>query len=279
MPELPEVESLRRILVRAIKGRRVISAEVREPRLRRAVAPDLAARIVNHTITGIGRRAKYLLIELDGDNLILMVHLGMSGSLTHRNDGAALGGLDPRHDHVSFTLDDCSLLVYNDPRRFGLMTLLSTADCPGGIAELARIGPEPLGSEFTADYLWKVSRGRAGAIKNLLMDQQVVAGVGNIYASEILFRAGVRPTRPAGRVTRVEAARIAALTPQVLREAIGDGGTTFRSYRDARGRPGRFVDRLQVYDREGKPCVLCGTLIRAVVVGQRSSYFCPHCQK
>jgi formamidopyrimidine-DNA glycosylase len=111
------------------------------------------------------------------------------------------------------------------------------------------------------------------------MDQQVVAGVGNIYASEILFRAGVRPTRPAGRVTRVEAARIAALTQQVLHEAIGDGGTTFRSYRDARGRPGRFVDRLQVYNREGKPCVLCGTLIRAVVVGQRSSYFCPRCQK
>ena len=277
MPELPEVESLRQLLAHSVVGRSFCRATVKEARLRRSVSAGLAAVICGRAIERVSRRAKYLLIEMAGGQ-VMLVHLGMSGSLTHRNDGAALGGLDPRHDHVSFTLDDCSLLVYNDPRRFGLMTLLSPAEFPG-IAELARIGPEPLGPEFTADYLWKVSRGRAGAIKNLLMDQQVVAGVGNIYASEILFRAGVRPTRPAGRVTRVEAARIAALTPQVLREAIGDGGTTFRSYRDARGRPGRFVDRLQVYDREGKPCVLCGTLIRAVVVGQRSSYFCPHCQK
>jgi formamidopyrimidine-DNA glycosylase len=277
MPELPEVESLRQILESEVVGRRVVDAAVKEARLRRAVAPDLAARIGGSAILRIGRRAKYLLIELSGDN-VLMVHLGMSGSLTYRLNGVAASGFDPRHDHVSFTLDDGSLLVYNDPRRFGLMKLLSRTELES-IEELAELGPEPFAPEFNADYLWRVTRGRTGAIKNLLMDQRVVAGVGNIYASEILFRAGVRPTRKAGRATRAELARIAAITPQVLREAIGCGGTTFRSYRDARGQPGRFVKRLRVYDREGQPCLSCATPIRAVVVGQRSSFFCPHCQK
>jgi formamidopyrimidine-DNA glycosylase len=277
MPELPEVESLRQILESEVVGRRVVSATVKESRLRRPVAPDLAARIGGSAIIRIGRRAKYLLIELSGEN-VLMVHLGMSGSLTYRLNGIATSGFNPRHDHVSFTLDDGSLLVYNDPRRFGLMKLLSRPELES-IAELAELGPEPFASEFNTDHLWRVTRGRTGAIKNLLMDQRVVAGVGNIYASEILFRAGVRPTRRAGRVTRAELGRIAAITPQVLREAIGRGGTTFRSYRDARGQPGRFVERLRVYDREGKPCPVCATTIRAVIVGQRSSFFCPRCQK
>jgi formamidopyrimidine-DNA glycosylase len=277
MPELPEVESLRQILESEVVGRRVVSAAVKEARLRRVVAPDLAARIGGSAILRIGRRAKYLLIELSGDN-VLMVHLGMSGSLTYRLNGVAASGFDPRHDHVSFTLDDGSLLVYNDPRRFGLMKLLSRAELES-IEELADLGPEPFAPEFNADYLWNVTRGRTGAIKNLLMDQRIVAGVGNIYASEILYRAGVRPTRRAGRVTRAEIGRIATITPQVLREAIGRGGTTFRSYRDARGQPGRFVKRLRVYDREGHPCLVCATPIRAVVVGQRSSFFCPRCQK
>lgn len=277
MPELPEVESLRRILARAVLGRRIVSAVVKEARLRRAVAPDLAARVAGCTIARVARRAKYLLLEFDGDR-VLMVHLGMSGSLTYRPDGGVLNGFDPRHDHVSFTLDDGSMLVYNDPRRFGLMKLFLREELDAS-AELAAIGPEPFAKEFSADYLWQVTRGRTGAIKILLMDQKIVAGVGNIYASEILFRAGVRPTRRAGRVTRAELGRIAAITPQVLREAIGSGGTTFRSYLDARGQPGRFVARLRVYDRKGQPCLVCTAPIRAVVVGQRSSFFCPHCQK
>jgi formamidopyrimidine-DNA glycosylase len=277
MPELPEVESLRRILAHDVLGRRVVSAAVKEARLRRAIAPDLTARIAGSAIARVSRRAKYLLLEFEGDN-ILMVHLGMSGSLTYRPAGAALTGFDPRHDHVSFTLDDGSLLVYNDPRRFGLMKLLTRGEL-ASIAELAGIGPEPFGSDFSAGYLWQATRGRTGAIKNLLMDQKIVAGVGNIYASEILFRAGVRPTRRAGRVTRAEVERIAAITPQVLREAIGSGGTTFRSYVDARGQPGQFVERLRVYDRAGQPCLVCTTAIRIVVVGQRSSFFCARCQK
>ena len=277
MPELPEVESLRRILARSISGRSFVAATVAEPRLRRMIAPDLAPRITGSRIQRVSRRAKYLLIELDHDR-ILMVHLGMSGSLTHRRARRDAEGFDPRHDHVTFTLDDGTWLVYNDPRRFGLMKLLRRADL-ASIAELAATGPEPFGKEFGAEYLWRLARGRKSAIKNFLMDQRIVAGVGNIYASEILFRAKIRPTRRAGKVTRVEMERIATITPQVLREAIGSGGTTFRNYRDSQGQPGRYATRLQVYDREGQPCVACTTPIRAVVVGQRSSFYCPRCQK
>jgi formamidopyrimidine-DNA glycosylase len=277
MPELPEVESLRRILARAVTGRKIVAATVREPRLRRAVAADFVSRVAGAAIANIGRRAKYLVIELDSDD-VLLVHLGMSGSLTCRPESRALDGFDPRHDHVSFELDDGSRLVYNDPRRFGLLKLIARDELEQSL-ELAGIGPEPFGKEFNPDYLWRISRGRKGAIKNLLMDQAVVAGVGNIYASEILFRAKVRPKRPAGRVTRKELDLNAAITPELLREAIGGGGTTFRSYRDARGQPGRFVDRLRVYDREGQPCLVCSTAIRAVVLGQRSSFYCPACQK
>jgi formamidopyrimidine-DNA glycosylase len=277
MPELPEVESLRRILAHSAIGRTVVAAVVREPRLRRTVAPELAVTIAGRTIEAIGRRAKYLLIEMSGDHL-MMVHLGMSGSLTHRRADFDGHSFDARHDHVEFTLDDGTRLVYNDPRRFGLMMLLPQGEV-AALAELKGLGPEPFAKEFNAEYLWRISRGRKGAIKNLLMDQRIVAGVGNIYASEILFRAKVRPTRRAGRVTRAELDRIATITAQVLREAIGSRGTTFRSYRDSQGQPGRFASKLRVYDREGKPCVECATPIRAIVIGQRSSFYCPHCQK
>ena len=277
MPELPEVESLRRILARSAVGRTVVAASVKETRLRRIVTPDLAAAIAGRTIEAIGRRAKYLMIELSGGHL-MMVHLGMSGSLTHRRGDFDGASFDPRHDHVEFTLDDGSRLVYNDPRRFGLMKFIARGERES-IAELKDLGPEPFASEFNAEYLWRVTRGRKGAIKNLLMDQRIVAGVGNIYASEILFRARVRPTRHAGKVTRAEVERIAAITPEILHEAIGSRGTTFRSYRDSRGQPGRFASKLRVYDREGKPCLECAAPIRAVVVGQRSSFYCPRCQK
>jgi formamidopyrimidine-DNA glycosylase len=277
MPELPEVESLRRILARSAVGRTVVSAIVREARLRRVVAPDLPVTIAGRKIESIGRRAKYLMIELSGDHL-MMVHLGMSGSLTHRRADFEGDSFDPRHDHVEFTFDDGSRLVYNDPRRFGLMKLFPR-DEVAGLAELKGLGPEPFAKEFDAAYLWRVSRGRTSAIKNLLMDQRIVAGVGNIYASEILFRARVRPTRRAGRVTRAEFERIAPITAEVLREAIGSRGTTFRSYRDSQGQPGRFASKLRVYDREGQPCLECSTPIRAAVIGQRSSFYCPRCQK
>src|SRR5262249_41352085 len=150
-------------------------------------------------------------------------------------------------DHVEFQLDDGSALVYNDPRRFGLIKIVAHAQL-NNIVEFKNLGPEPLGRDFSAGYLWNATRGRTAAIKNLLMDQRIVAGVGNIYASEILFRAGVRPTRRGGKVTRIEADRIVVVSKEVLREAIGSRGTTFRSYRDSRGKPGRFARLLRVYD-------------------------------
>lgn len=282
MPELPEVESLRRILARSVVGRTIVRARVAEKRLRRKVAADFAASVAARRIVRLSRRAKYLIIELDnthrGGPAAMIVHLGMSGSLTHRNDGFDDAEFDRRHDHVEFELDDRSRLVYNDPRRFGLIRLVPI----GALAaapELKGLGPEPLSAAFNADYLAQIARGRRAAIKNLIMDQRVVAGIGNIYASEILFRAGVRPTRRAARVSRSEVERIVTATALILRAAIESRGTTFRSYRDSRGRPGRFAARLMVYGRAGEPCRICGSAIRAVAVGQRASFYCPHCQR
>ncbi len=277
MPELPEVESLRRILLRSAVGRTIVTARIGEARLRRRVAANFAEAVSGRRIVNLSRRAKYLIVEFDGDH-VMLVHLGMSGSLTHRRSGFRGEDFDPRHDHVEFSLDDATRLVFNDPRRFGLVRLVARADLDS-IAELKGIGPEPLSRDFNAGYLAAKARGKKVAIKNLIMDQRIVAGIGNIYAAEILFRAGVRPTRRAGRVTRAEIDKIAASVPVILRAAIGSRGTTFRSYRDSRGRPGRFAERLRVYGREGEPCYTCSTPIRNVVVGQRASFYCPTCQR
>src|SRR6202050_3263510 len=216
MPELREVESLRRILVRTAVGRTILSVRIGEKRLRRRVTADFGGTVAGRRIVKLSRRAKYLIVELDGDH-VLLVHLGMSGSLTHRHDGFDAGEFNPHHDHLEFSLDDGSRLVYNDPRRVGMV----------------RLG------------------GRTAWIKNLIMYQRIVAGVGNIYASEILFRAGVRPTRRAGRVTRSELEKIAASVPVILRAAIGSNGTTFCIYRDSRVRPrGRTVLHMLDADQE-----------------------------
>jgi len=276
MPELPEVESLRRILSRSAVGRTIVSARIGKLPLRRRVVPDFGPQIIGRIIERVSRRAKYLLIELSGDTIIL-AHLGMSGSITHRHDGFDAREFDIKHDHLEFALDNGSRLVYNDPRRFGMMTLIRRDEIDVRV-ELRGIGPEPLSAAFNADYLANQARGKKVAIKNLIMDQRIVAGVGNIYASEILFHARVRPTRRAGRVKRKEIDLIVAFTPKILRAAIGSGGTTFRSYRDSRGKPGAFSRRLMVYGREGKPCSVCSTAIRNVVVGQRASFYCPKCQ-
>jgi formamidopyrimidine-DNA glycosylase len=277
MPELPEVESLRRILHRSAVGRTIKKARINEPRLRRRITADFAAALGGRRIEDIARRAKYLVVSLSGD-LTMLTHLGMSGSWTHRGDGFDAGDFNPRHDHVVLVLDDGTTLVYNDPRRFGLLKVVPRNDL-AALAELKALGPEPFSREFNADYFASKARGKKVAIKNLLMDQRIVAGVGNIYASEILFIAKVRPTRRAARVTRAEIERIVDATPKILRAAIGSRGTTFRSYRDSRGQPGRFAERLQVYGREAKPCFVCSTPIRNVVVGQRASFYCPNCQR
>jgi formamidopyrimidine-DNA glycosylase len=276
MPELPEVESLRRILARSARGCTIVGAKIGRLALRRRIPQNFAREVANRCIERIRRRAKYLILELSSGDAIL-VHLGMSGSLTHRRDGFRGGGLDPRHDHVEFALHDGSRLVFNDPRRFGIVRFVSRGALKH-IPELRRLGPEPLSHEFNVDYLVRAARGRRVAVKNLLMDQRVVAGVGNIYAAEILFRAAIKPTRRAGRLTRAELQRITECVPTVLHAAIGSGGTTFRSYRDSRGRPGEFARRLMVYGREGEPCYICSAPIRNAIVGQRASFFCPRCQ-
>jgi formamidopyrimidine-DNA glycosylase len=277
MPELPEVESLRRLLELSAQGRTIVSARTSEPRLRRQVAGDFDRTIAGRTIGEVRRRAKYLLVGLSG-GMTLLVHLGMSGSLTHRGKTFCDDEFNPAHDHLRFNLDDGTALVYNDPRRFGLLKLVSSGEV-GAIDELRELGPEPLEKDFSAEYLFKKTRAKKAAIKNLLMDQRAVAGIGNIYACEILFAARVRPGRAAGRITREEAQRIVMCTKSILERAIGGGGTTFRNYRDSRGMPGRFATNLQVYGREGERCYVCRGLIKSRVLGQRSSFYCPTCQR
>ena len=219
----------------------------------------------------VGRRAKYLLLELDSGTLLL--HLGMSGNL--RVVPAATPRL--RHDHFDLLLDSGVALRFNDPRRFG--SLIYTSGEPREHPLLERLGPEPFSAAFDADYLYRITRGRRVALKQLLMNSQLVVGVGNIYASEALFRARLRPGRAARSLTRADAARLVRAIRAVLRQAIRAGGTTLRDYLGADGAPGYFRQRLYVYERRGKPCRRCGTPVRAVTQGQRSTYYCPGCQK
>lgn len=277
MPELPEVESLRRVLAGSALGRTIVRASIKEKRLRRPVDGGFAQAIGGRTIEALRRRAKYLLFELSGGKS-LIVHLGMSGSLTYRKSGFNRGRFDSKHDHIFLHLDDGAALVYNDPRRFGLMKIVDH-EALERLPEFRAIGPEPMSAGFSANYLAGKARGKKVAIKNLIMDQRVVAGIGNIYASEILFRAGVRPTRRAGRTRRSEIERIVAATRAILKSAIGSRGTTFRSYFDSRGEPGEFSRKLRVYGRAGEPCYACSTGIKDVVVGQRASFYCPQCQE
>ena len=270
MPELPEVETTRRGIRAAVVGRTVRAFDLRQPRLRWRVAPTITTEVVGQRVLDVGRRAKYLLIRLERGTLI--AHLGMSGSLRIMAAGA------PRlaHDHYDLVLDSGQCLRYNDPRRFG-----SLHWCPGDPMEhvlLASLGPEPLGPSFDATYLGARARGRRAAVKLFLMDQRVVVGVGNIYASEALFRAGVRPRRAAGRLTRAQWRRVVEAVREVLGEAIRLGGTTLRDYVGTDGAPGYFRQALYVYDRVGEPCRRCATPIRHLVQGQRSTYFCPRCQ-
>ena len=271
MPELPEVETTRRGVREAIVGRTIAAFDLREPRLRWPVEPTLVRELAGQRIREVRRRAKYLLIDLERGSLI--AHLGMSGSLR------VMDADSPRllHDHYDLVLDSGQCLRFNDPRRFGSL-LWCTGD-PGPHPLLAALGPEPLEDEFTARYLATRAKRRKAGVKIFLMDQHVVVGVGNIYASEALFRAGVRPRRAAGRIRAAEWERIVTAVRQVLGEAIQQGGTTLRDYVNADGTPGYFRQELFVYERAGEPCRRCRTPIRHLVQGQRSTYFCPECQK
>ena len=269
MPELPEVETTRRGIEGHLVGQKIARIPVRQAKLRWRV--DLPQGLAGQEILSVARRAKYLLLELPRGSLI--VHLGMSGSLR------ILPRFEPpgKHDHVDVILLNGKVMRYTDPRRFGSLHFQ-----PGAVLNhwlLERLGPEPLGDTFDGAYLHRQSRGRKTALKSLIMDQNVVVGVGNIYASEALFRAGLRPNIRASRLTRCEAARLSESIKNTLEQAIQSGGTTLRDFTAADGRPGYFKQELYAYGRQGQPCRLCGTPIKRVATGQRMSFYCPKCQR
>jgi formamidopyrimidine-DNA glycosylase len=270
VPELPEVETTRRGIEPYAVGRRIVALHLYEPRLRWRVQDDLPDLVAGQRIRHAKRRAKYLLLELESGTLLL--HLGMSGSLR------VLPADTPRltHDHFDLVLDSGNTLRFNDPRRFGSLHYTTN---PHEHPLLAKLAPEPLDPEFNTDYLWRITQRRRVAIKQLLMNSRLVVGVGNIYANEALFRAKVRPRRPARTLTRVEVGRIVRAVKTVLAMAIRVGGTTLRDYVGADGQPGYFRQKLYVYERHSQPCRACRTAIRQRTQGQRSTYYCPSCQK
>jgi len=269
MPELPEVETTRRGLDPHVAGKRIVTFTVHEPRLRWPVPDDLPAKLAGQRITGTARRAKYLLLELESGTLLL--HLGMSGSLR------VLPADTPRlaHDHYDLLLESGNTLRFNDPRRFG--SLHYTSDDPRRHPLLARLAPEPFSAEFDAAYMWRITRRRRTSIKQVIMNSRLVVGVGNIYASEALFRARIRPRRRAQSLTRQEAARLVKAVRAVLSHAIKVGGTTLRDYVGVDGEPGYFRQKLYAYERQ--KCRVCGTSIRRLTQQGRSTYYCPDCQK
>ncbi len=275
MPELPEVETIRRGLARVMTGRHILCAELRRPDLRRPFPPALAERLTGAAIGALGRRGKYLLIEI-GEKGMLILHLGMSGRIT------AGAGTSPagRHDHVVLTLDDGTVIRFNDPRRFGLIDYTSRAEAARHPL-LAGLGPEPLEPGFDGCTLAAALAGRMTPVKSALLDQRVVAGLGNIYACEALYRARLSPRRLSGTVGRGRADRLAAAIRAVLEEAIEAGGSSLRDYVQADGELGYFQHRWAVYGREGMPCPGCNCAegVRRIVQSGRSTFFCARRQR
>jgi len=269
MPELPEVETTRRGIEPSIVGRRISGWQLRQPRLRWPV--ELPDRLRGERVHRVLRRAKYLILETDSGALI--VHLGMSGSLRLTQAGAAAG----RHDHVDLEFEGRRALRLTDPRRFG-----SIHYHPGDWRThwlISGLGVEPLEAAFDGEHLHRMSRGRRVAVKLFLMDAAVVVGVGNIYANESLFRAGIRPRLAAGRISRDRYDVLAASVRAVLSEAIAQGGTTLRDFVDESGRRGYFSQSLDVYGRERLPCYQCGSTLKGLRLGQRATVYCPKCQR
>lgn len=292
MPELPEVETVRRGLQPVMEGARFVEVEARRPDLRRPLPKGFAERLAGQTVTGLGRRAKYLLADLSSGEVLVM-HLGMSGSFRVSQDGERTPGQfhhprsdDRAHDHVVFHMSSGARIAFNDPRRFGLMLLVPRAE----LAEhplMRAVGPEPLGNEFSAALLAAACRGKKTSLKAALSDQKVVAGLGNIYVCEALHRARLSPKRMASTIaTRAgapndKAERLVEAIKAVLADAITAGGSSLRDHRRTDGELGYFQHHFRVYDREGQPCVRpgCSGTVKRVVQGGRSTFFCPVCQK
>lgn len=271
MPELPEVETTRRGLLGRIVGQRIREVVVRNPRLRWPVPRELGRHLAGTEVLDIHRRGKYLLFDCGAGHLL--VHLGMSGRLTLVPEDRPAQA----HDHVDLRLETRQALRLTDPRRFGAMLWIRGA--PEEHVLLRDLGLEPLEPEFTGAALAERARGRRVAIKHFLMNAHVVTGVGNIYASEALFHAGIHPERSAGRVSRERWDRLAASVRETLQRALAAGGTTLRDYASAAGTPGSYQFEVAVYDRAGQPCRRCGTAIRLTRQGTRATYYCPACQR
>ena len=268
MPELPEVETTRRGIEPHVDGQFIERVIIREPRLRWPVSKEVAT-LQGRQILGVSRRGKYLLMHLDHGNLIW--HLGMSGSMRV----LPTGSLIESHEHVELQLSNGQALKFRDPRRFG--ALLYCAKDPLQHRLLQSLGPEPLGNDFDAGYLFNTCRKRSAPIKTVVMNSHIVVGVGNIYASEVLFLAGIRPTRAARRISKVRINRLVEAIRHTLAAAIKQGGTTLQDFTQVDGKPGYFRHELQVYGNKGS-CNHCGKPIKHIVQAQRSSFFCPNCQ-
>ena len=283
MPELPEIETVRRGLSPVMEGRLILEAEVRRPDLRWPLPERMAERLVGQRVERLRRRSKYILADLSSGESLL-IHLGMSGRMLV--SGAMLGDFHfdhpapAKHDHVVLNMEGGARITFNDARRFGAMDLVATEQAEAHWL-LAGLGPEPLGNTFDEDYLVARFRGRNTPVKAALLDQRVVAGLGNIYVCEALFRAGISPRRKAGRIAE---GRVRALVPvirQVLAEAIEAGGSSLRDYRQADGELGYFQHNFRVYGREGQPCTAsgCSDMVVRIVQSGRSSFYCPSCQR
>jgi len=269
MPELPEVETTRRGIAPRITGRKVTGIIVREPRLRWPVPKRLAREIKGATIDAVARRGKYLLLETAAGTVLL--HLGMSGSLRIVAAGTPPG----KHDHVDIVFGGFALRL-TDPRRFG--SIHWTRRPPEQHKLLRDLGPEPLGNDFSGEYLYKKSRQRKVGIKQFIMNSHIVVGIGNIYACEALYMAGINPRCAAGRISKKKYRLLAEVIREVLNDSIAVGGTTLRDFVDSNGKPGWFKLELNIYGRGGEPCISCRQPIREIRQGQRATFYCPKCQ-
>lgn len=276
MPELPEVETTRRGIEQAAVGRKLIAMPVRERRLRWPIETELPNCVLKHTLSSCDRRGKYLLMNFDKVGTII-VHLGMSGSIR----SCAPDSLWQTHDHLQWEFEGGHCLRYHDPRRFG--AVMWHPKSAGPLLQhprLADLGVEPLSSAFTAEHLLEGVRGKTQSIKQTLLAGQIVVGVGNIYASESLYRAKIHPELPAGWLTRAQAQRLVPAIIETLNDALSSGGSTLRDYVNATGEPGAYFElHAAVYERQGQPCRRCSSKIKRIVQGQRATYFCPRCQR
>ncbi|MDY0041860.1 MAG: bifunctional DNA-formamidopyrimidine glycosylase/DNA-(apurinic or apyrimidinic site) lyase [Desulforhabdus sp.] len=271
MPELPEVETIRRCIEQELVGQTVTGVVVRNPNLRWPVPEDLSRSLAGGEIVSVRRRAKYLLIQTKAGTVIM--HLGMSGRLLVCSQDRGI----EKHDHLDLLMGNGKLLRFNDARRFGCALWTSGPAMQHPL--LKDLGKEPLEDGLTGKYLFDQSRRRSLAVKEFLMNSRVVVGIGNIYANEALFAAGIHPSRSAGRISAKRYEKLAAAIKKVLQEALEQGGTTLRDFCDAAGNPGYFQLKLMVYDRSSEPCYACGSVIRWVRQAQRSTYFCKKCQR